>query len=62
MVRTLQKEHFGLRQTRIHVFLKKHKFKKQAQIARLRLGYSRNNPNRGGGGVEDMEFPGVSKK
>ena len=29
------------------------------------MGYSRKNPNRvggGGGGVEDMEFPGVSKK
>ena len=26
------------------------------------LGYSRKNPNREGGGVEDMEFPGVSKK
>ena len=77
MVRTLQKERLGLRQTRIHVFLKKHKFKKyEAQnveilrnIARLTLGYSRNNPNRRGGGgggggrgVEDMEFPGVSKK
>ena len=25
------------------------------------MGCSRKNPNRGGGGVEDMEFPGLLK-
>ena len=26
------------------------------------MGYSGKNPNRGGGEVEDIEFPGVLKK
>ena len=33
-----------------------------SQLASTQLGYSRKNPNRDGGEVEDMDFPGVLKK